>query len=247
VNASKNAVLVLGSGGDTLNTSAAAAVTVTGAAGADIVNHASTGALTFNSSAGGDTIIATSTGAVTVNQLASTGVTTVNLNATNAVVDTINLASSASGSAGVVASVDRVVINGFDAAQDRIVLDIDQTSAGTSGGAATVGQVVSAAGTILFDAAASDVLILNFDLGGSADVIGTDLTGANLLANIGTLATASVSQKGYVIAYDAGNAYLYALTNDSSGAGVLAAELTLISVINDVAIGTVTATDFILG
>jgi hypothetical protein len=110
-----------------------------------------------------------------------------------------------------------------------------------------VGQVVSAAGPIVFDTANSDVLILNFDLGGAADVIGADLTGANLLANIGTLATAAVSHVGYVVAYDAGNAYLYALTNDGAAAAIVAGELALIGVINGAAVGSVTATDFILG
>jgi hypothetical protein len=193
-----------------------------------------------------DTVTVTGTGAVTVAQVAAAGVTTITLNATNAAVDTIRL-DDAAGTVGVVLALDRVVITGFNTAQDRISLDVTQTTAGTAAAGATVGQVVSAAGTIVFDTANSDVLILNFDVGGAADVIGADLTGANLLANIGTLATAAVSHVGYVVAYDAGNAYLYALTNDGAAAAIVAGELALIGIINGAALGSVTATDFILG
>jgi trimeric autotransporter adhesin len=228
-------------------TAVVAASDATTAALTTVFGHTGTGTLTVtlaNDTAAADTVTVTGTGAVTVNQVVGAGVTTINLNATNGAVDTINL-----GGTGITAAADRVVINGFNATADKIGLDVDNTTAAGAAATAVVGQVVSAAGVVAFNTAANDVLVLNFDLGGAADVIGADLTGANLLANLGgALSVAAEQGKGYIVAYDAGNAYLYFVedTNAADTGAITAAEIFLIGVINGVAVGSVTATDFLL-
>jgi hypothetical protein len=256
LNASATGTYVGGAATTAITGSGAAVVAASDATQAGLTTvfgHTGTGALTVtlaSDTAAADTVTVTGTGAVTVNQIAGAGVTTVNLNATNGAVDTINLASTAANALGVIAAVDRVVINGFNATQDRISLDVDATTAGTNAGAVVVGQVAAAAGAVTFNTAANDVLVLNFDLGGAADVIGADLTGANLLANLGgALTVAADTNAGYIVAYDAGNAYLYRVVegNDANDTTVAAADIVLLSIINGVAVGSVTATDFILG
>jgi trimeric autotransporter adhesin len=247
LNASASGAYVAGAATATMTGSAAAAVAFTDAAGTQTIGHTGTGTLAVtlvNDTAAADTVTVTGTGAVTVNQVQAAGVTTINLNATNGAVDTINL-----GGTGIVAATDRVVINGFNATADKIGLDIDNTTAGGAAGTVVVGQVVAAAGAVTFDTANNDVLVLNFDLGGAADVIGTDLTGANLLANLGgALSVAATAGAGYIVAYDAGNAYLFRVA-EAAGDGdatVAAADIVLLGLINGVAVGSVTATDFLL-
>lgn len=247
VNATKDVVLGLGSGGDTVNTSGTAVVKVTGGLGADKVAHASSGALEFNTSASGgsDTIEATGTGAVTVNQFVSGGgnTTIIKLKADNAVVDTINLAETGSGS-GVVTSDNSFNVTGFNTAQDIIKLDANATSATASGG--VVAKVVNAAGAVTIDAT-NDLVVLNFDMGGTAEVLKGDNTGANLLANLGgALSFSGGSGSAYLVAHDNDVAYIYHV-NDATTAGVEASEIKLIGVINGAALGSISQTDFSFG
>ena len=61
-----------------------------------------------------------------------------------------------------------------------------------------------------------------------------------------------MDSKGYIVAYDAGNAYLYYVADRAAGADtpadatIQAAEIFLLGTINGVAVGSVTATDFLL-
>ncbi len=142
VNATGGGVFTLGTGGDTFNSNATVATAVKDAAGSDTINQAGTGALgvTLTADAAADTVAATGTGAVTVNAVAGGGTTAVNLNAANGAVDTVNFADGGGG-VGVVASTDLITVTGFNATQDKIGLDIVQTTAGTAATALAVVQL----------------------------------------------------------------------------------------------------------
>jgi len=248
VTANAGGTFVLGTGGDTFNSSGAAAYVVTGSTGADIFNHSGSGTITVNTGgAGTNAINASGTGAVTVNEGLAGGISTIALNAANAAVDNIRLADGA-GTVGVATSADRFTVTGFNTAQDTITLDVNQTTVATAAGNPLVIQTVGAAGAVLLASTTTDLTILNYDMGGSTEVLNADLTGANLLANLGGAMTAGAgnADDGYILAYDNGNAYLYAYTNATS-AGVLAAEIALVGVVNGAAIGSLGSADFVLG
>jgi hypothetical protein len=150
------------------------------------------------------------------------------LNATNGVADTIAFTSGA----GIVAAADRVTVNGFGV-NDIIALDDAQTTTGTN-----AMTVLTAPGAVTVGTGANNILVYSFEMGGSTNVLGGDLTGASLLANAGGAITDTAGDDGYIIAYDGGNAYLYAYV-DAGTAGLVAAEIILIGIFNGVAIGAI--------
>jgi hypothetical protein len=172
-----------------------------------------------------DTVVNTSTGNVTVNHIASSGVVTLTLNASNNAVDTLNYSGA---STGVTAATDVVTVTGFNTANDIIKLDDGQTTAGSN----TL-QVVTAAGAVTM---ANNVISYSFELAGATGVLAGVTDGTALLANIGGAITATTGDDGYIIAYDAGNAYLYSVIegNDTT---IDAGEIALIGVFEGVAVG----------
>jgi len=224
------------------STNATGVVVLTDGTGtvAQTTTHTGAGALTLtmaNDTRTADTVVSTGAGIVTVNQVASAGLTTVTL-AVGTSADLISVAP-------VLLSTDRVVVNNFNAsAQDKIILGDAQTTAGTTG-ALPVTQVVSAAGAVTF-ANTNDVLILNFEMGGATEVLAGDFTGASLLANLGgVLAVTADTNKGYIVAFDAGNMYLYhAVESNDGGANVADADIVLIGVFNGVSVGQISSNDF---
>jgi hypothetical protein len=197
-----------------------------------VFTHTGAGAMTVTmtaetTTAAADTVTSTGTGAITVNQVAASGVTTVNLNSTGSSVDTINLAGTG---IGIATSVDRVVVNGFIAANDILALDDDQT---TQAGGNTIQAIASAAGTTI----TTSVIALNYEMGGAANVLGGDLTGATLLINHGAF-TVTSGDDGYIIAYDGGNAYLYAFV-DTGNTALAASEIRMVGIINGVSVGAI--------
>jgi hypothetical protein len=237
---------------------ATTAATLTGTGAATFIDSADNLAQTFTNNGTGvmtvtlgantatDTVVNTSTGRVTVNQAASTGVTTVTLNA-NGGVDNINYADgAASVGVGTTTAANRVVVTGFNWAQDTITLDLTQTTVGTLAAGTPVVQAVNAAGAVLLASATADIAIFNFDFGGGIDVLSTDLTGAAFLANVGGAVTAAANTDDmYIMAYDNGSWYLYAATN-TVAAGVGAAQLALIGVFNG-SLNDVGVADFVIG
>jgi hypothetical protein len=221
----KGGDFILGTGGDTFSASGTAANIVTDGAGADTISFTNTLGNTVNATGG--------------------GINTINLNATNGVADTITINDGAGG-VGVVASINRSTVTGFEAA-DIITLDVTQTTVGTAAGGAEVIQAVGASGALLLASATADICILNFDMGGGVEVLNNDLTGAALLANIGGAVTAAANTDDmYIMAFDNGNGYLYAATN-TTAAGVLAAEIALIGVYTGVTINEIGAANLALG
>ena len=211
----------LGTGGDTFTASGTAVNIVTSNTDPDT--------FTFNNTAGN-----------TVNLTA--GLDTVTLKAGNAAVDTINIADAAG--VGIAADANRVTVSNFETGLGGDVLKLDetQTTAGTAAAATPVLQVASATGALLLSNT-SDITVLNFDMGGATSVLAGVLDGSALINNLGGALTASaVTDDGYILAYDNGNAYLYAYT-DYTGA----ANVALIGVINGAAVGSLGVSNFALG
>jgi Ca2+-binding RTX toxin-like protein len=228
------------------SSNATGAVVLTDGTGtaAQTMTHSGAGTLTLtmgSDTSTADTVTVSGTGAVTVNQVTGAGVTTINLNSTGTAVDTVNTTP-------VVLAIHRVVVNNFDAAaEDKIGLGRDNTTATTAAGTSNaVVQVVSATGAVTF-ANTNDVLLLNFDLGGTTEVLAGDLTGASLLTNLGgALSITADTNTGYIGAFDNGNFYLYYVA-ESAGDGdatVAAADIILVGVFNGVAVGTISSNDF---
>lgn len=216
--ATAGGTFVLGTGGDTFNAQGTAAYTITDSTGADTITITSTAANTINVTGG--------------------GVNTVTLN-TAAAADTVVFDT-------VALSVNRSTINNFawGAGADVVRIDDAATAAGTAANAAAVVQSVNAAGAVAFATNNSDVLVLNFDMGGTTDVLSADLTGAALLSNLGgALTTAANDEKGYILAYDNGTAYLYYLNNGGGNTAVVASEIILIGTFTGTAVGSFAAGD----
>jgi hypothetical protein len=251
VNTSVNGTFTLATGATTFTATGSAAVTVTdNAAGATASSFVHTGSGTFavvmvdddadaGALGGADTVTSTGTGAVTFTQALDAGITTVNLNASGSSIDTIKFDDGAATTVGITLSVDRVVVNGFNAANDLIHLDDDQTTTGVNGL-----TVIAAAGAATAGNATTNILVYSFEMGGSTNVLGGDLTGASLLANNGGTITVASGDDGYIVAYDGGNAYLYAYI-DSGSTALAAGEINLIGVFNGVAVGALGTANFV--
>ena len=231
-------------GNDTLsNGGGAGADSISGGGGVDTYNITGTGNATVVGWAGIDTLVATGTGGVRFTGAGDLDVVT--FNAANGAVDRVVFADAAA-TPGIVALADRDAITGFNATNDIIVLDTVQTTVGTAAGAPPVIQAVAASGALLLASATADITVLNFDIGGVTSVLAGVTNGSALLANLGGALTAAANtDDGYILAYDNGNAFLYAFTNPTA-AGVVAAEIRLIGTFNGVATGALGIANFAL-
>jgi hypothetical protein len=84
-------------------------------------------------------------------------------------------------------------------------------------------------------------------MGGATDVLAGDFTGASLLANLGgALSVTADTNKGYIVAFDGGNMYLYYVVEggDAGNAIVADADIALIGVFNGVSVGQISSSDF---
>jgi len=254
--ASAGGTFTLDNTGDTIETSGAVAYTVNGGTGADTVTHSGTALMTFVSNGGADTVTASSSGGVTYT--GGAGVDTVTSTGTGVVTftgaggqDVVNLSTGSSADVvrfdgagnGITAAADRDVISNFSLLNDKIGIDIDQTTAGTAAAATAVIQNVAAAGAFTANNTA-DVVSLGFEMGGPTAVLAGVLDGSALLANTGAI-TVVANDKGYFVAYDAGNAYIYAY-NDTGNTALVASEIALIGTVNGVAVGGLGAGNFLL-
>lgn len=241
--------------------------TVVGSTGANTVVLAA-GSITTVSMSGVETVNA-GTGAQTVNFTGATGVTyknalvasgadVVNFNSTNGVTDTISFADAngngtagngtvtaltitapAPAAAGSIAAASSATVNGFNIAHDVITLDLSNNTGGALTGNAAM-QSVAAAGAVTLSNTAN-ITVFNFEMGGTTSVLAGVTNGAALISNIGTLSATAAGDKGYMMAYDNGKAYLYAYLDNGNGtvAGaadgtIQAGEVALIGTFNDV-------------
>ena len=206
-------------------------------AGTDIIAiNGSTAQETITGSSGNDTITA------------GAGIDTITLGTG---VDTVVLGQ---GVAAIAANRD--IISGFTAgtsstAADKIALLNTDTTVGTAAGATIVLQEVVSAptGTLTF-AATNDVLELSFEAAtGTGKILADSTDGTALLASLGvTVDITADTNKGFIVAYQAGNAYVYHAVEgaDVGNAAFAAADIVLIGVINNVAVGALVTNNFVL-
>jgi hypothetical protein len=239
--------------GSTTSVSLSGVETVTGGTGAQTITFTGTGAQTYVHAAGGlkDTLTLSST---------ETAVDTVKVSGLEQSTAAGAITVTAITNAGVAMNADMITVNNFAVANDKITLadasagaantTFGGTTAGTAAGATIVAQAVSTTGALAMTNTA-DIVLLNFDMGGTNGVLGGVANGSALLANLGgALTTAGANQKGYIMAYDNGTGYLYAYNDMGNGAGgaanstITAEEITLIGTFNSVATGTLTTANF---
>ena len=206
---------------------------------------AGTDIIAINGSTAQETIVGTSANDTIT---AGTGIDTITLGTGN---DSVVLGTGAALIAG-----NRDVITGFTAGttaatKDVINVDIDDTTVGTAAAAAIVIQAVTTAptGTLTF-ANTNDVLALNFEAAtGTGKVLADSVDGTALLASLGqSIDITADTNKGFIVAYQAGNAYIYHAVEgaDAGNAVFAAADIVLVGVVNGVAVGSLVADNFLL-
>ncbi|MBV5304497.1 MAG: hypothetical protein JZU70_09915, partial [Chlorobium sp.] len=222
------------------------AVTITGTAAADLITGgakadvivAGNGADTIVGTAGNDSIDLTET-------------------LVNSAIDTTQLLAT-----GTLNGVD--TITGFTIAKDIFSLDIAGTTINTAAGAAAVYDTISvtllaAAGTFTIGTGAggkttatADVLELTTTLSSFGNLSHSS-DGTELLKALGTTATtaatdltvAATTNNFYLIAYQDSKAYIYNVTEGADvDALAVAADITLVGVVNNVVAGALTASEF---
>lgn len=167
------------------------------------------------------------------------GIDSIDITRSGASVDTIDLSS-------IKLNTDRDVISGFKAGPGGDVIRLSETlNLTTMAGDAPTFQQANAAGTHTFQDN-TDVIEFAFDITGTSLGAGdaAALNGAALLAAVGSVQTVSAGN-GYAIAYQSGNAYLY-FGGNFNDLSVDAGEIQLIATINNVAVGSLEASNFLL-
>lgn len=234
---------------DTLTSVGAGAVTMNGNAGNDAITTAA-GADVIDGGAGNDVIV-TGDGADTITAgegadkiTAGNGIDTINLTETAAATDTLEMKA-------ILLAANRDVVTGFTAGAtngDVIQIGVDDTSVATAHADAPVlGNVAAKANSITLGDV--DVAEFSFDAGAAADLgsvtDGSELLKAIALSGSATLNVDAVGDKLYLLAYDAGNAYLYhAVEGADDGAALAAADINLVGVFNGVAVGSMVVGNF---
>jgi hypothetical protein len=230
VSAAQAGLTVLNTAGATINASAGGTFSL-GAAG-QIFTSSGTNNVVVIGGGAGDTITLANTGTGIVT--AGGGIDAITITGATGVTTIVVAAAAA----------DRDTVTGFSAANDIIALSAAATTAGTAAAATPVIQAVVAAGATLLSNAA-DVTVFNFDMGGATNVLGGVLDGAALTANTGALTVAGAGDIGYIVAYDAGAAFVYSY-NSGADTNVTANEVALVGTFNGVAVGALGVANFAL-
>jgi hypothetical protein len=97
-------------------------------------------------------------------------------------------------------------------------------------------------------AGASEVSVTTGALNQSFVINASAATGKTTIASLGqTVAVSATTNKGLIVAYQAGNAYVYSAVEGADGdANLAAADIALVGVLNGVAVGTLVAGNFTL-
>jgi len=267
-----NAIVTAGTGGDTL-TGGSGDDKITGGAGADSL-YGGYGNDTIAGAAGGDKIygqggndILSNTGGADSTIDGGAGDDTLSGSATNQMALTGGTGDDIFDLSATTVQANLDTITDFEDAGavvgDIIKLDGADTSDGTLDGAAPVFATLSTpAGTgapaaIVGTPASNafDVLEITVDSGTAAlaaDFVDAG-TGANLIKNIGpgndetaTGITVTAQHSFFIIAYDAGNAYIYAAVNGANDVLMEPAAIKPLAIITGVTAGSFIADDFLL-
>jgi len=239
------AAITLSTVGGTLNVSGLTLTQVTtdlplSATGAALAAPAAITALTLTATTGAETITSGSV-AATINALG--GIDTITLGSGNAVSDTVRINSAA--------AVDRDLITNFLAGTGGDVININSGGIGTLTGtnnfasAAAIGTVAAVGNTVL--AAATEVMVITAATIADA-TSANSLDGTNLLAALAGTITANANNDIFLIAIGitGGGTAIYSASTPGNTA-VLAAEISLIGVLNGVTVGNLTFNNFANG
>jgi len=174
--------------------------------------------------------------------------------------DTINLSDGGSDTVvmtGIVAAANRDAITGFTVGSGTGFDVVNLGKANTTADIGTVAiQEVAAAPNagVAFNTTlttGNNILELSFNLAGDGTANDldnfTDGTGLLALASLGqTLAVSASGNAGFVVAYQGGNAYLYRVAEAAGDADatVAAADMALIGVFNNIAVGGFVSQNF---
>jgi hypothetical protein len=241
---------------------AGATVNITGSSIRDIIDisHMSS-ANTVSTGTGIDSII-TGAGADTITGgedadsiVGGAGIDTIVLTETTSAIDTVSLT-------GVTAAANRDVITGFTTTVDKLQLDLDYTTVATATTVAAVTQtsaITQLTGAVDFNLAGlaatsgTDLYILTGGNETSAD-LSASTTGTELMKYLGTagiaatgLTVTATTNKFFIAAYDAGNTYVYQVTEGLTGTGdtqALPADIVLVATLTGTA--AVAAGDFVM-
>lgn len=256
-----------------LGVSGSGAVSVTTGALALNVNtvvdaSAATGAFTFSAAAATTNGIAITGSATKVNIITgSAQADSINGGAANDTItagngiDTINISQGGDDTIvidGIVAAANRDVVTGFTAGTyavgsgvDRLEMNDAQATTAFGAASGTLQEITSAPTSgLTFNTAANNILEFAFELSGNggANDLDSHTDGTGLLAALGqTVAVSADTNKGYIVAYQDGKAYLYSAVEgaDAGDANLAAADIALVGVFNGVAVGAFTASNFI--
>lgn len=167
------------------------------------------------------------------------GVDVIDISASSASVDHINLR-------GILVDTNRDAITGFSAGGGGDLIEINNADTTAANASVTFQQIDTNTGSQTF-LSTTDVMEFNFDIAGTnlGDGSAGSLNGTNLLAAVGATTMAVDDFAGYLIAYQAGNAYVYRADDLVGGDGSLqAGEIELVATVNGVGVGSLDASNF---
>lgn len=197
-------------------------------------------ASTGNLELGGSNFADNIKGSSGINTIAGlNGVDVINISASTANVDHINLR-------GIVADTNRDTITGFTAGTGGDIININNGDTTAANAAVTFQEIGTNVGSQTF-LATTDIMEFAFNIAGTnlGDGSAASLNGTNLLAAVGATTMAVDDFAGYLIAYQAGNAYIYHADDLIGGGGSLqAGEIELVATVNGVAVGALDASNF---
>lgn len=202
-----------------------------------------TGSLSATGSASDDIIVGGTKGSFIS---AANGIDNIDISKSNTVAgDIIDLN-------GILVTANRDTVAGFQAGAGGDLVRIgvaDTTAATAAAGTLALQEVTSNTGTTAFNTATNDLLEFNIALTGTtlaASNGAAALNGTNLLALVGAINVSANNDKGYIVAYQGGNAYVYH-ADDAGGNGALAAaEIQLVGVFSGVEQGGFATSNFLL-
>ena len=268
-----NAIVTAGTGGDTL-TGGAGDDSITGGSGADSL-YGGFGNDTIEGAAGGDKIYGqggndtlSNTGATDSTLDGGAGDDTLIGSATDQTVLTGGTGDDTFDMKLTTVQANRDTITDFEDAGavvgDVIILEQDSTSDGTADGSVPVfAQATVAAGNnapvAIVDTPNSDAFdVLEITIDSGTSTLATDFadggTGAELLKNLGALnnetatgITVTGDHSFFIIAYDAGNAYIYFADNGAADTLMEPAAIKPLVTVTGVTAGAFVPEDFLLG
>ena len=138
---------------------------------------------------------------------------------------------------GITKTQNRDEVIGFKSGSngDVVLIGATETSAQTmAGNSANFQEITTNTGTVNFLTIVNDVLVFNFNIAGNllGDKSANSLNGTNLLAEVGSINVSAGADKGYILAFQQNDSYIYHIEDDGDGS-ISANEISLIGTFTD--------------